>query len=409
MSNGKVHPTRISRDWLTLMVACIAARVAYQWLRPYEAITYDVRSWETVYRLLREGTNPYIATTHLNWPPLWMQVVYMLGSISEWIGVSFRSVLFTFLGIGDLFILAVLYSVRDRYKLTFAQLLIGWACNPIVLILSQQHGNFDNYIALIFLLFMLLFQRYQEAKQPSVWLTCCLLLGVGALLKTVPLIVAPLLLTHVRVRDRLTNFLGCILVLCPIILGLSIVYVLSPQDVLTKVILYRPITAFWGVSGYFHLLESPPTPVLRTAASLLVISIVGWLFLLRNQIKKLEAVRIAGLIALILLLIPVLGPGAGAQNFIWSIPLLVLLYPSLSPLQKKTYIWWYLTSSLCYSANYFLTKDYRAVYTSLPDSLFDHRLEILISTHGVVLLTTFIAIYMLAKFVLTKRTVQLEG
>ena len=77
-------------------------------------------------------------------------------------------------------------------------------------------------------------------------------LGVGIVLKTIPLVLAPLLATGRHLR-RLTILLGLTLVLAPAIYGFSVIYTLTPWAVGVNVIGYRSIPGWFGVSGLLAL------------------------------------------------------------------------------------------------------------------------------------------------------------
>ncbi len=82
--------------------------------RPYDAVSYDVLSWERVFAAMMRGENPYVVTTHLNWPPFWMQAIFLMGKIAAVCGTSSRNVLLSLLTFADVVILVVLYAYAKK-------------------------------------------------------------------------------------------------------------------------------------------------------------------------------------------------------------------------------------------------------------------------------------------------------
>jgi hypothetical protein len=84
------------------------------------------------------------------------------------------------------------------------------------------------------------------------WLAASAWLGVGVLTKTVPLILAPLLVAGRRLGRRV-HALGMLLFLGPAALGLGVLAVLTPEGVQRNVLAYRSASGFYGLSGLLHL------------------------------------------------------------------------------------------------------------------------------------------------------------
>ena len=59
------------------------ARAAFILLSSPRARSTDVFSWIAVAHELRAGANPYETTTFLNWPPLWLVVIWALDHVSR--------------------------------------------------------------------------------------------------------------------------------------------------------------------------------------------------------------------------------------------------------------------------------------------------------------------------------------
>src|SRR5205085_11484789 len=85
------------------------------------------------------------------------------------------------------------------------------------------------------------------------WLAGCLAVGLGAFAKTIPLVLAPLLVPGFRRASRLGRTLGAALFLGPIVLSLSIVFAPAPHPVVDNVLLYRSIRGYFGITGLLEL------------------------------------------------------------------------------------------------------------------------------------------------------------
>jgi len=157
-------------------------------------------------------------------------------------------------------------------------------------------------------------------------LAACFALGMGTLSKTVPLCLAPLLLLSVRKLKLTEQALGMALLLVPVILGLSILYVLGPEDIKTKVLNYRSTPGF-GFTGLFAYFGSAGLLAIWPRIFEIIYGI-GWIgagawLLLEERFNPQQTVSLA---TVVLLAIPALGPGYGLQYIYWFLPLLVLMY-----------------------------------------------------------------------------------
>ena len=98
------------------MVA-LAARVIFMLAIPPQARSVDAHSWETVANVLAGGGNPYQTTSKLNWPPLWLQLIFVISKISTTFSVPFFRVLQSFLILVEsvVIILLIKLSYRQDY------------------------------------------------------------------------------------------------------------------------------------------------------------------------------------------------------------------------------------------------------------------------------------------------------
>ena len=314
---------------MVLIVAWMA-RFIFMVAMPSHARSFDAISWEKVADVLNSGTNPYQTTTFLNWPPFWLQIVFVISKISSFLAIPFFCVLQLFLIIIESIVIVLLVKlIRQVVPSAPVRVLVilGIALNPAAVLLICQHCNFDVIVALWVMLFLLNLLRYNRTDNSSDWLCACLFLGLGILTKTVPLILIPLLGGGFRRATVQIKFLGLALLLGPVALGMSIIYVLAPTGVTASVLAYHSLGGFFGVSGLLHLAGMDQlTPLynllfyLSLPTMILVASIWFWQ---EHSVGDRETVLLA---ALLLMFIPVLGPGYGPHYLYWFLPLLVASY-----------------------------------------------------------------------------------
>jgi len=300
-----------------------------------DCYSFDLASWNRVADILQAGGNPYHETNFLNWPPLWMQLLFLFKKISLGLQVPLNTVVRVFL-IGTESVLSLLlYTMLARLvppATAGRWLLAGIALNPVAVFQVCQHCNFDVLVGFWILLAVVLLWRFHEEHAARFWLLACVALGMGALTKTVPLCLAPLLLPGWRKLHRVELLLGAILLLGPVLLGLSIVYVLGPADISDKVLGYRSLPGSFGFTGLFTCLGFPRLAavwprVFTVLYGLGWLALAAWLF----GRETLAPRRLVTLATVLLVAVPALGPGSGLQYVYWFLPLLVLLYGLADP------------------------------------------------------------------------------
>jgi hypothetical protein len=318
-----------TKKFLLFLAVSLLFRGFYLYLF-YDRYSYDLVSWKEVGRVLLAGGNPYHVTTFLNWPPVWMQLIYLFEKISQGMNWPLFGVIRGFLIITESIMAGVLYATLLRFgksKIAEILLIIGIAMNPIAILQVCQHCNFDVLVGLWILLAVHMLLRFQEQGESRFWLWACFALGLGAVTKVIPLCLAPLLLPSLRKLKPSERLLGAALLLVPIVLGLSTLYVLTPSDIETKVLGYRSTPGGFGFSGLFSIFGAEHLQAAWSGVFEIIYG-AGWLalgawLLTRDALQPRQLVSLA---AALLLAIPALGPGYGQHYICWFLPLLVLLY-----------------------------------------------------------------------------------
>lgn len=325
------QPQKAFRDISIVLAASWVARLAFILIVPDGARSIDTFSWQAVAKFLDEGLNPYHVSI-LNWPPLWMQLIFCISKAAVFLGISFFRALQIFLIlIESLVIIQAFKLIQELAPAANARkiLLFGIAVNPIAILLTCQHCNFDVIVALWVLLFARSVIKFNRTGDMGHWINACLFLGLGILTKTVPLILVPMLAGGFRQATNVFKFAGSFLVLAPVTLGMSIVYVLSPTDIARKVLGYRSAgngPSFYGIPGLFHLAGLDSFLFIAHFAFYGLIAIclvVTWSLFWNRRLGEREIVLLP---AIVLLGIPTLGPGWAPQYAYWFLPLLVISY-----------------------------------------------------------------------------------
>jgi hypothetical protein len=322
-------PFTLLYDSVVVVGASLAARATFIWFKGPESYSADLSAWRDAGELLAAGRNPYLLTPFFSWPPVWIQVVYLLQRIGSYLGVSLIRLIPIFLiATESTLIVALLWLLRDLgYRRRRALVLLGIALNPICVILVCQHGNFDVLVGLLVLLCVGWLVRFQRFHVSDDWLLACLWLGVGIALKSAPVLLLPLLLSGIRQLPPRVRCLGAVLALGPTIYGLGFLHVFRAANVRTQILGYRSVSGWFGITGWLHLigLDSWIGPYAGAFAALIVaLSIVLATSAYVDRIATPE--RLVASATLMLVLVPALGPGYGPQYFYWFWPVLLVSY-----------------------------------------------------------------------------------
>jgi len=332
----------LSRDIFIVLIASWVARVAFICLVPAGARSLDSYCWEFQAGYMNSGLNPYQVGHPFNWPPLWMQCVFLMAKIAGFLGVPFFLVLqFFLILVESAVIIQVMRLIRQIAPAANARAiaLIGIALNPAAILLICQECNFDVLMLLWVLLAVESLLRYNASGDFIDWLCACMFLGLGILTKTVPLALVPLLAGGFRRATASGRFLATTLVLGPTALGMSIIYVLAPSAVLHNVLEYRAQGIYFGFPGFLHAMGMDSfSGWFDGAFYILGIGIMAltWRHLWKHHsLSDRETVLY---IALLLLVIPEFGPGCGNEYFYWFLPFLVISYAAFGGLWRKLLI-----------------------------------------------------------------------
>jgi hypothetical protein len=277
---------------------------------------------------LARGENPYNTTSYLNWPPLWMQVIYAMNQVAHALHTEFITVLRgTLISIESVVIVLTALLLRsilpDRPRLRLRLLVLGISLNPAAILLVCQHQNFDVIPAAFVLAALLCLARFTRDPSPTNWVGSALFIGLGTLSKTVPLALWPLLAYRSRGLKPGVLAMGAYLVLMPVALGLSILYVLGPDGVSTHVLKYRSAWGYFGISGLLSLAGVQSDGKLHSAIFAACLLSAGVALAMAARRRNLDVRHLVLSAALILMAVPLFGPGYAPQYLYWYLPLFI--------------------------------------------------------------------------------------
>ncbi len=325
----QARPPTLLRDSLLVVGASLAVRAAFIWFKGPESYSADLAAWQKAGELLAAGRNPYLLTTFFSWPPVWIQIVFVLQRIGSYLGVSLIWIIPIFLiATESALIVALLWLLRDLgYRRRRALVLVGIALNPVCVVLVCQHGNFDVLVGLLVLLCVGWLIRFERFHMSEDWLFACFWLGLGIALKSVPVLLLPLLLSGIRRLTLRARCLGAVLALGPTIYGLGLLHVLRAANVRTQILGYRSVSGWFGVTGWLHLIGRDSWIDSYAGAFTSVIAALSIVLAAAAYLDRIATPeRLVASASLMLVLVPALGPGYGPQYFYWFLPVLLVAY-----------------------------------------------------------------------------------
>lgn len=350
-----------------VLLAGLLVRGVVLLVLPPDAISYDLRAWAEVAGFLANGQNPYNLQPYLSWPPAWMQIVFFLDQVAGWLALPLTLVIRVFLILADG--LGVLLAGRLIRRIAPVSvlwpLLLGWSLNPIPILLVCQHGNFDGLVAICVLAALLCSIEFIERRDPASWLWACCWLGLGVVLKTIPIVLAPLLSAG-RGLSRRALALGVVLVVAPALYGMSVIYSLGPAQVRAHVLGYRGLSGWFGISGLLTIAGKQAwVSAYRVLFALALVAGMVWLAArVRQRVSPRACVFAA---AAMLVAIPALGPGYGAQYLAWALPLLLVLWAIGDRRTRGVLLGFGMVAVLTYLVDYALMSSHGAFLLAATD------------------------------------------
>ncbi len=366
--SGRNNVSRVEmlKDITFLLAVSWLVRAAVLAVLPEDAISIDLLSWNYVAQQLKHGNNPYHTTSVLNWPPVWIQIIFALSRIASLVSISLTRAIQCFLIVVEsLSLVATYFYVRRFFPEAPVKkiLLFGISLNPILVFQVCQHGNFDVMVGLWVVLFAYFLSSYLTSADPMDWLLACMFVGIGIVTKTTPLMLVPLCLPAVRSLSWKSRLLGAFLIFFPVCLGIGTLYALTPADISEKVLGYRSISKWFGITGILDLIPYRGQDLIR-----IYVKISPWLFLafliaMSRYVLKRTAISRRLLVWLTLLLflsVITFGPGYGSQYIGWIMPLLLIAYAAEDKSTQTTFTIMFGVAIATYAIEYALFPSHGA-------------------------------------------------
>lgn len=203
---------RLAVAWV---VAAAVLGIAARLLAATQGHNYDIESYWIVAGIVDEGGNVYAETHRYNYGPAWFFVLGAIKELAELFPdpfVAFRYLVPTLLSAVDLWIVFML--ARRFGRLTATLFLL----NPVVILITGYHSQFDNLAVGVGLAAMLLLERADRSDggrmERGWWTAGVVVLGLSLVVKHL-LVVLPVWLA---MRQRSLKRSAVMLVLPPAIL-----------------------------------------------------------------------------------------------------------------------------------------------------------------------------------------------
>lgn len=321
------HPNQYRPLWLILAVL-ILSRVLFIILMP-ATYSKDLHAWLAVMELLKNGENPYYSGV-LNWPPVWMQVLFVIQKVSDWTTFSKIHLIQSFLIFGECLAVSLAYHIaikielKSRFQNAF---FLAWAINPICIFLSCQHCNFDIFVGFWILGFIYLMMQYFKDKEAHYWLAACFCLGLGILTKTIPFVLSPVLMIGLQQRKKGLNIFGLLLLLMPVTIAMSVIFTLSPEAVSDNVLSYRSMAGWYGITGLMNVMNQHQLlEWYRNISPYLIMVMMFWTSYCVYRKDALSARQLIVLVLTVLIFLTTFGPGYTPPYILWYLAPTIIYY-----------------------------------------------------------------------------------
>jgi len=283
----------------------------------------DVQRMHEVAISFTKGINPYKIKNFYIYPPAWMYFEYLTLRVSQILSIPFEIAIKFWPTVSDIIITLLIYKILIKKKVeskSASLWSLGYFLNPISIIISSLHGQFDSIIILFTLisLYLLLFKK-------KTYLLSALVLGLSICIKPNPILLIPLYIytKKVSLKQR-----GYFLFLC----GLPILLTTAPYLYKSFFDTLKAISGYSGVYdiGYPAFFRgiiyqnnanywiANDIKILAASRNALLIGIVSLYLLLAGSLNSLTSILIIYLFFITTYM------GISAQYLTWIIPFAIL-------------------------------------------------------------------------------------
>jgi Gpi18-like mannosyltransferase len=284
---------------------------------------YDIASYQLQAATVFHGQNVYLVPAldgRYPYPPVWIWLIAAMQQLAWWLHLPFVWAAKLPALAGDAGLCMLLYAyMRQRLGGRWAALIpaLLYAVNPVVLLISAGHGQFDALVLVFVLLALVL--RGPDADRNVTWVA--LALGVAIALKGYPALALPyLMLTAPRGARLLTGVLACVPLALAMLLY-SALFGFTP-DMVTRLVHYRSTFDF----GWSGLYTSAVNQVLahHWVKQAQVVFLAAYAAIVPALLFRRQP---AAAVVSIFLVFYATTPTMSVQYLIWAMPFLCLALP----------------------------------------------------------------------------------
>ncbi|MDD1775835.1 MAG: glycosyltransferase [Candidatus Methanomethylicus sp.] len=242
----------------------------YTYLQPIEGITFA----------------PYANMTSVGYPPLWPLMCgflyYVYNGISWLTSISSPYIYYFLLKQPAIFgdIVSAVITSRLVGKTASKSVLIFWLFNPLMIILSAVWGMFDSMAVMLSLASLSYFIKGRSAASGS-------FIGLGAVLKLIPVIYMPILLLYSKSRIKfaaLFTIIVSLIILAPFLLlgwsPIGFLFSMASQAVnIREAPAVGGLTIFSLFEPIFMIFPERVPPIILTGLSFLWVPALGAFYL----------------------------------------------------------------------------------------------------------------------------------
>lgn len=262
-----------SRAVILAVAGCVlifSALLHLQAISSSTGVWSDIHAYGIQAETVFKGLNVYTVTDRYPYPPVWIWIIALASWLSAHLGIPFDQMAKEPAIIGDYAISVLL--------LLFARRRFGWcwftlipmalfALNPVVILISAGHGQFDSLVICFVLLAIYL--RGERQNQRVVW--AALALGVGIALKGYPVLALPYFVISAPRGSRLLTLAAAFVPLAASTILYCALFGVS-SHMLPNILMYQSTPDFgWGFLLARYMLDAFTVGLLSLASKALIV------------------------------------------------------------------------------------------------------------------------------------------
>jgi len=242
---------RLKHPLLFLVLVALLARLLPLLLLPVGA-GYDIDSFKLVSDAFLNGEEVYTSTARGRHPylPLQMYIIGTTTFLSRVTPLPFITWLKLPSVLADLFITAIIFKVFRRWgesETTAVFWALLYALNPISVLVSTYHGQFDSIPTLLLLLAWYTWNFGRHVKRSAA------LLGFAILDKTWPALFLPVI--FIRLPDHRRRLIYTLIsISIPVLFtgAYVLIYDSDPVPMLRRALTHAGVPGYWGLSALLY-------------------------------------------------------------------------------------------------------------------------------------------------------------